>query len=173
MASCRNVSQLSNLKAVNFNNWFFRLKGALDAKGVLHCIESEVDTKETKNDAIAKNNIISCLSDTHLSLIKEFTTSKRMIEKLKNAFQRKSSVSKLYLRRQLLSIVQWQWETWNIFHILDMSLSLYSYTHSTHLLRFWLVKRKFVLGFIILSSSLHINYFWKFVLILWGILTHV
>ncbi|CAH0715204.1 unnamed protein product, partial [Brenthis ino] len=109
MASCSIHSiQINNLKSDNFNNWLFRLRAVLEEKGVLYCIQSLTsetkDTKFIKDDATAKNIIISCLSGTHLGIIKECTTSKSMIEKLKNTFQRKSVVSKLYLRRQLLSL---------------------------------------------------------------------
>lgn len=99
------------LKSDNFDNWLFRLNCLLEEKQLKDVINVEsqhLKEEELKNfiikDAQAKSILVQCLEDKHLNLVKNCRTANEMISALKTAFQRKSIVSKLNLRRKLLSI---------------------------------------------------------------------
>lgn len=88
----------------------------LDEKGV-----KEIVTEETKkenvellaekakkewlaNDAKARSTIVKCLTDKHIEYVKDAKTAYEMMKSLESIFERKSMLSKLYVRRQLLQL---------------------------------------------------------------------
>lgn len=98
--------QVPQLESGNFENWLFRIEIALDEKGIRHVIKSKIDDKEdsVKQDAKARHVIIQALPDKYLEYVKGANTAFDMIEKLTNVFQRKSTVSSLCLKRQLINL---------------------------------------------------------------------
>lgn len=93
------------LIAEQFDNWMFRLQCLLEERGLNDIITKEkVEEKEKTLDAKAKSIIVQCLTDKHLNLIKECTSSYSMLTVLKDTFQRKSIISKISLRRKLLNL---------------------------------------------------------------------
>lgn len=57
-----------------------------------------------KNDAKAKAIIVHCVTDKQLNYLKDWKTSYDMMKVLSNIFERRSTLSKLYIRRKLLSL---------------------------------------------------------------------
>lgn len=107
------MSNLPMLTAENYNNWKFRVETILAEKQVLEVtnivnIDDEPDVEKRlilkTQDAKAKSIIVSCITDKHLSLIKETKTSHQMLQILQANFQRKSVISKLHLKRKLLTL---------------------------------------------------------------------
>lgn len=104
------------LQQDNFSNWKFRVECLLEEKGVKDIIKNEVTDEAlnnmndqtrsnyTKNDAKAKAIIVHCITDKHLNYIKDCKTSFEMMKILSDIFQRKSTLSKLYIRRKLLTL---------------------------------------------------------------------
>lgn len=100
----------------NFSNWLFRVNCLLDEKGckmvtLTRKTETELNAMEVKQrehhdllDARAKSVIVQCITDRHIEYVKDAKTSFDMIQSLKGIFERKSTLSKLYIRRQLLSL---------------------------------------------------------------------
>lgn len=107
-----NLHIVPQLKADNFNNWKFRVKALLDEKQVKDALEINIndiiDEEEreefVKRDAKARNTIVRCITDKHLDLIKDAKTAQDMITALDNVFERKSTFTKLTLRRKLLTL---------------------------------------------------------------------
>ncbi|CAB3250908.1 unnamed protein product [Arctia plantaginis] len=104
------AAQLINipqLESGNFRNWLFRIQIALHETGAREVIKRKIDDKDQeliKNYAKARNTIIQTLPDKYLEYVKSASTAHEMIENLKNIFERKSTLSNLYLKRQLLSL---------------------------------------------------------------------
>ena len=107
--------QLPQLMDNNFSNWKFRVECILDEKNVkvvasskledqLVGLDEKAKTEARSKDAKAKSVIVHCLTDRHLEYVKDCQTSFEMLECLKKVFERKSMLSKLYIRRQLLSL---------------------------------------------------------------------
>lgn len=99
------------LKADNFNNWLFRVECLLDEKQLKEVTTQSSETltgdalvKFGEKDAKAKSIIVHCLSDKHLNLVKDAKNAREMLDILKKLFQRKTVVSKLHLRRKLLTL---------------------------------------------------------------------
>lgn len=105
-------SVLPKFDGKNFSNWLFRIKAVMEEKNCLGALEITVEEAKSKKktdkdfkkcDIKAKNLIIQTVSDTYLEYIKTDTAAE-MIDNLKKVFDRKSSISKLYLRKQLLNL---------------------------------------------------------------------
>lgn len=94
----------------NFDNWKFRVNILLEEKCVKRVLDDKVTDEERRNETFRKNEvkakaiIVQCVSDKFLDCIKDCETAKDMIETLTRLFQRKSTISKLYLKRKLLSL---------------------------------------------------------------------
>lgn len=109
-------SNLPQLQDNNFSNWKFRVDCLLEEKGVKDVTLKEIkpdefeklDEKEKtetlKQDSKAKSLIVQCITDRHLEYVKDAKTSFDMMKSLRNIFERKSTLSKLYIRRQLLTL---------------------------------------------------------------------
>lgn len=103
---------LPQLEAGNFNNWKFRVKILLEEKQVINVLETDIiniqdaTLKEEmlKKDAKAKSIIVQCITDKHLDLIKDSETAKDMMKVLEDIFERKSTFTKLNLKRKLLTL---------------------------------------------------------------------
>ncbi|CAH0731382.1 unnamed protein product, partial [Brenthis ino] len=101
------VNRIPQLESGNFTNWLFRIEIAMDEKGCVDAIRKKTDLKDAdlkKSDAKARNIIVQALSDKHLEYVKESRTAHEMIEHLRNVFERKSTISNLYLRRSLINL---------------------------------------------------------------------
>lgn len=102
---------LPQLRSENFNNWLFRVRCLLEERQLIDILDVEPQKVEENEkvafklrDSKAKSLIVQCLTDKHLNLVKDCENAKTMIDVLNNAFQRKSVVSKLNLRRKLLNV---------------------------------------------------------------------
>uniref|UniRef100_A0A0A9XG27 Retrovirus-related Pol polyprotein from transposon TNT 1-94 n=2 Tax=Lygus hesperus TaxID=30085 RepID=A0A0A9XG27_LYGHE len=102
---------LPQLSDNNFSSWLYRVECLLEEKKVKYVLEerrTKGDAKdekaETDADATARNTIVQCISDRHIEYVRDCKTAKAMIEALKKIFQRKSTISKLFIRRKLLSM---------------------------------------------------------------------
>ncbi|KAK9752029.1 Reverse transcriptase (RNA-dependent DNA polymerase) [Popillia japonica] len=112
MASSAPVHNLPQLLTGNFNNWQFRIKILLEEKQVHDLLEKNIGTitneqQKTqwhRNDAKGKSIIVQCLTDKHLDLVKDSKTAKDMMKVLQSVFERKSTFTKLHLKRKLLSL---------------------------------------------------------------------
>lgn len=108
-----NLPQLSD---ENFSNWKFRVECLLEEKGVRELTLSKKSQEDLEKlndkslgeyktkDAKARAVIVQCITDRHLEYVKDCETAYDMFVCLKNVFERKSTLSKLYIRRQLLSL---------------------------------------------------------------------
>ncbi|UYV73309.1 hypothetical protein LAZ67_10002666 [Cordylochernes scorpioides] len=71
-------------------------------------INDFVDEKERElfaiKDAKAKYTLVQCLTDKHLDIIKDAKTAKEMMKALEIIFERKSVLTKLTLKRKLLTL---------------------------------------------------------------------
>lgn len=80
----------------------------LEEKQIYYVIADEVKEEDrakfTKDDLRAKSMIVACITDKHLDLIKDAQSVEEMFETLNTIFERKSVFTKLYLRRQLLTL---------------------------------------------------------------------
>lgn len=95
------------LQAEAFGNWLFRVQCILEERGLKDIIEAKkIDEGNTNLDAKARSIIVQCLTDRHLNLVKDCCTAKEMLNSLKSTFQRKSVISKISLRRKLLTLKQ-------------------------------------------------------------------
>lgn len=105
---------LPQLSQDNFDHWKFRIRMILEEKQVHDVLEKDVtsitDENEKKDflrkDAKAKSIVVQCITDKHLDLVKDCTTAKEMIKILGDIFQRKSTFTKLHLKRKLLTLKQ-------------------------------------------------------------------
>lgn len=92
----------------NFSTWLFRITCILEEKNCKEALEKWKGKEEPKDikskDAKAKSLIVQCLQDKHLEYVRNAETAKDMIENLKKIFERKSTLSALYLRRKLLCL---------------------------------------------------------------------
>lgn len=112
MASSSQVQNLPQLCTDNFSNWKFRIKTLLEEKRVLEVLHKDIGSitdEKLKNemeikDVKAKSIIVQCITDKHLDLIKDSKTAKDMIKVLEDVFERKSTFTKLHLKRKLLSL---------------------------------------------------------------------
>ncbi|KAK9679691.1 hypothetical protein QE152_g39800 [Popillia japonica] len=114
MATSVGVHNFPQLNGANFSNWKFRVECLLDEKGVKYVIEKELKTEEIERlpdkdkkellakDAKAKAVIVQCVTDKHIDYIKDAKSAYGMIMCLKEVFERKTTLSKLYIRKQLL-----------------------------------------------------------------------
>ncbi|KAK9752602.1 Zinc knuckle [Popillia japonica] len=114
MATNVSVQNFPQLNGANFSNWKFRVECLLDEKGVKYVIEKELKTEEIERlpdkdkkellakDAKAKAVIVQCVTDKHIDYIKDAKSAYGMIICLKEVFERKTTLSKLYRRKQLL-----------------------------------------------------------------------
>lgn len=105
IASCFHIPKLED----NFDNWLFRIEILLDEKGLRKVIESRNEKKAKeeefiKQDSKARNIIIQGIPDKYLDYVKNASTAHDMITKLKSTFQRKSTLSSLCLKRQLINL---------------------------------------------------------------------
>lgn len=106
-----NMTHLPQLTDDNFSNWKFRVQIILEERGVREVLNQnyeELSEEERKIykicDAKAKSILIQCITDRHIEYVKDAKTAKEMICSLKNIFERKSTFSRLYIRRKLLSL---------------------------------------------------------------------
>lgn len=98
------------LYAENFNNWKFRVKCLLTERqrDDMLCVEIPSFARDKYRrsfilkDAKAKSIVVQCIMGKHLYLVKDAFTAKEKI--LQNMFERKSTFSKLHLRRKLFSL---------------------------------------------------------------------
>ncbi|BES99547.1 Hypothetical protein2 [Nesidiocoris tenuis] len=97
----------------NFSNWKFRVLSLLEAKKVKNVTVENIDVSSLKEkdqekfhekDALARSLIISCLTDKHLEYVRSASTAYEMMKNLQNVFERKSVLSRLYVRRKLLQL---------------------------------------------------------------------
>lgn len=103
--------QLTN---TNYSNWRFRVEILLDKEGVSHVLRTtqdeynELSQKDMlafdRSDSKAKGTIVQCMSDQHLEYIKDAKTALEMLQSLKNIFERKSPLAKLYIMKRLLKM---------------------------------------------------------------------
>lgn len=100
---------LPEFTGTNFGTWLFRLNCILEEKG---CIEAIQDLKEEdkkskeflKKDSKARSLIVCTLADKYLEYVRNASSALEMIEKLRKIFERKSTLSSLYLRKQILTL---------------------------------------------------------------------
>lgn len=107
MAANNNVTIFPQLTDTNFKNWKFRVTTLLDEKGFKETIEDDwkPDTNEKKSmDKKAMNVIINCVTDRHIDYIRGAESAKGMMKSLSNVFERKSTISKLLVRKKLLTL---------------------------------------------------------------------
>lgn len=113
MASSSSTYSLPQLTADNFTNWKFRVTVLLEEKGVDSVINAEpklegLDEKSLGQfkvkDAKARNTILMCVSDKHIEYVKSCSTAFSMIKNLESIFERKSILSKLFIRKKLLQL---------------------------------------------------------------------
>lgn len=106
MATSAYVStNFPQLKAEAFDNWLFRVQCLLEERGLKEISNAtKIGDEKKLLDSKAKSLIVQCLTDRHLNLVKDASTSKEMLDVLKSTFQRKSVISKITLRRKLLSL---------------------------------------------------------------------
>lgn len=95
---------LPQLSAENFNNWKFRVRCLLEEKQLLSTLDEDEKDVDKKSDSRAKSLIVQCITDKHLDLIKDATTTKEMFATLCSIFERKSMVSRIHLRKKLLTL---------------------------------------------------------------------
>lgn len=86
----------------NFSTWSFRVETLFEAKGLFNILDSTKESNK-KEDAMARSIIIQCLSDKYIEYVREKKTAKEMMDALGQVFQRKSILSKLYIKKKLLS----------------------------------------------------------------------
>lgn len=114
MASSTTLFNFPQLSANNYSNWKFRVECIMGERGIQGAIEEDLikkaHTSEKEKadnltlDAKAKSVIVQCISDKHIEYIKDATSACDMIEKLKKIFERKSTLTKLFIRRKLMTL---------------------------------------------------------------------
>lgn len=85
MANARPVT-IDQFKGENFTNWKFRVEMLLAEYDVLDCVTNQSfvksitkgDEKAVKKDTKAKNILVKCVADSHLSILKGKQTSYQM-----------------------------------------------------------------------------------------------
>lgn len=93
----------------DFSAWKFRFEALLDEKDLLEHMKKPADEellkKEDwlKNDKKAKSFIIKCVANSHIDYLRDKQFAYQMWEALQEAFERKSSVSRLFMLRKLLN----------------------------------------------------------------------
>lgn len=96
------------LSGNNYSSWKFRLQSLLEMKEVLEVTKMEEIPEGNKAaitmDAKARATIIACITDKHIEYVKNAKTAREMLKCLDNVFERKSVLSKLYLRRRLVQL---------------------------------------------------------------------
>jgi hypothetical protein len=100
-------TNLPQLEENNFGNWKFRVLTLLEERSVLEVVTGENDKEDEKYlqlDKKARNLIVQCLPDKYLEIIKNKKTAQDMFQVLKDTFERKSIVNKLFLRRKLINM---------------------------------------------------------------------
>lgn len=97
------------LYAENFNNWKFRVKCLFTERqrDDMLCVEIPSFARDKyRRYFILKNakvkSIVVHITDKHLYLVKDASTAKEKI--LQNMFERRSTFSKLHLKRKLFSL---------------------------------------------------------------------
>ena len=70
----------------------------------VHLLEGAEREAFCLKDARAKSVIVQCITDKHLDLVKDAKTARKMMQTLVDIFERKSVVSKLMLKRKLLTL---------------------------------------------------------------------
>lgn len=108
-ACAAHLVKIPPLEHNNFGHWLFRIQMALDEKGCAQIIKAsdlvkKEDQESIKQDATARNLIIQALPDKHLEYVKEAKTAYEMVESLRKIFERKSTVSVMYLKRKLINL---------------------------------------------------------------------
>jgi len=93
----------------NFHNWKFRIQSLLEKEQLQNVLSEDPPQDDKKKDfmikdAKAKAIIIQGLTDKHLDIVKDASTSKDMLSALQNIFVRSSTFSKLTLWRKLISL---------------------------------------------------------------------
>lgn len=98
----------------NFSAWKFRVAALLEDKGVKWVIEprkkspqkmTEIEkNEESIADTKAKAIIIQCVTDRHIEYIRDAKTARCMLEALSKIFERKSTISKLLVRKKLITL---------------------------------------------------------------------
>ena len=110
--SSTSLVAMPQLTGVNFSSWFFRVRLFLEKEGVSEVLDIELDsikeenakTAFKKNDVKARHIIVQCVTDKHIEYIREASTAKAMMEALKNIFERKSCLSKMFVMKRLLKM---------------------------------------------------------------------
>lgn len=101
------------LTDTNFKNWKFRVLSLLDEKEVRWVVDGteqwitatgEKLQKGKLADTKARNVIINCVTDRHIEYVKDSQTAADMLAALSNIFERKSTITKLLVRKQLLTL---------------------------------------------------------------------
>lgn len=108
MASSGPTTTYPQLTDTNFKNWKFRVLCLLDEKGVKWVVTDDVSTAKKEDveaaNKKAKNAIINCVSDRHIDYVRDCDTARGMLTALTNVFERKSTISRLLIRKKLLGL---------------------------------------------------------------------
>lgn len=107
-------AQMPVFNGENYGVWMFRLHCLLEERGCVEgaektleeCKEMSAEEKENfqKKNIKAKNIIVQSLSDKYIENIKGIESAKEMINKLKGLYERKSTLTSLFLRKKLLKM---------------------------------------------------------------------
>uniref|UniRef100_A0A8D8WYB7 Copia protein n=1 Tax=Cacopsylla melanoneura TaxID=428564 RepID=A0A8D8WYB7_9HEMI len=96
----------------NFLTWKFRVQSLLAECDVLECVEREATVKSVKKgeekalkkDAKAKNIIVQCVADSHVSILQGKATAYDMWKSLSDSYEKKGLCGKMILKKKLLSM---------------------------------------------------------------------
>lgn len=99
--------QIARFNGQNFQQWKFRIKCALKAKGVYGVIDgTKVKPAEgayeqwNKQDALAMCIMTSSMELTQISLIENCNTAKKVMDKLCSIYELKSETNKMVVHEQ-------------------------------------------------------------------------